>query len=94
MDKTEHMQSFDIRLLYIFSTVAELKSVSRTAEILNLSQPTITKSIHQLEIFLNMSLFTRNKGMMLTAAGQRAYEHSQYVLKSFETFGQIRSKDI
>lgn len=61
----------DTRLLRYFAAVAAEGNLTRAAERLFVSQPTLTKQIRQLESQLGVRLFTRSRaGMTLTAAGQ------------------------
>jgi len=60
----------DTRLLRYFAVVAAEGNLSRAADRLFVSQPTLTKQIKQLESQLGVRLFIRSKaGMTLTAAG-------------------------
>lgn len=68
------------------------------AEKLNLSQPSITVHIHQLEQFLNVKLFKREKNrVLLTEAGQLFLIEAQQIIhqwdKSIERF-QLATKGI
>ncbi|GIG68166.1 LysR family transcriptional regulator [Phytomonospora endophytica] len=61
----------DTRLLRYFAAVADEGNLSRAAERLFVSQPTLTKQIRQLERALGAVLFTRSRaGMALTEAGR------------------------
>src|ERR1043165_298283 len=61
----------DTRLLRYFAAVAEEGNLSRAAERLFVSQPTLTKQIRQLERLLGTELFTRSRaGMALTEPGK------------------------
>ena len=56
----------DIRMIKV---VTEVGSINRAAEILHMSQPTLSKKISRLEQKLNMALFVRNSaGMVATEA--------------------------
>ncbi|MQA77679.1 MAG: LysR family transcriptional regulator [Streptosporangiales bacterium] len=60
----------DTRLLRSFVAVAEEGSLTRAAERLFVSQPSLTKQIRQLETQLGVRLFTRSRaGMALTEPG-------------------------
>ncbi|MBU6531971.1 LysR family transcriptional regulator [Streptomyces mayonensis] len=61
----------DTRLLRYFLAVAEEGTLTRAAERLFVSQPTLTKQIRQLETLLGARLFTRSRaGMALTEPGR------------------------
>lgn len=78
-------KDFDFNLLKSFYWVAELKSFSKAAEKLFISQPAISYSIKRLESDLNSSLFTRNgKTIELTETGTLL---KGYVEKAFENIG-------
>ena len=60
----------ETRLLYYFLTVAQERSVSRAAQTLHVTQPTLSRQIAALEKELGRQLFTRNsKGLFLTEHG-------------------------
>ena len=53
------MDNKDLNLYNIFLTLYERKSISRTADILYVSQPAISYSLKELESQLGYSLFYR-----------------------------------
>ena len=58
----------------VFYKVAELKSITKTAEYMHISQPAISKTIRNLEEELNTPLFTRTrKGVVLNEAGDKIF---------------------
>lgn len=62
----------ETHLLRAFVTIAELGSISRSAEVLAVSQPTLTRQIQRLEESLGGILFTRGRhGSELTLFGAR-----------------------
>ena len=63
----------NLELYKIFIFVAKEKNITKASEILNISQPAITKHIKNLENELNTNLFIRAKGMHLTQSGQQLY---------------------
>ena len=64
----------DLELYRIFKIVADEENLTRASEKLNISQPAVTKHIHNLENELEMKLFDRTKyGMSLTADGESIY---------------------
>lgn len=71
----------EFRLLRSFVAVAECGHVGRAALKLHLSQPPLTRHIHQLERELGVTLFVRTpKGMELTAAGASFVEEARNLL--------------
>lgn len=66
------------RLLRSFLIVAEKNSITKAAEVLNISQPALTKSIRQLETKLDVQLFDRvSAGMRLTKFGEILFHHAK-----------------
>ena len=60
---------FDFRL-HVFYTVAKRLNFTRAAEELCITQPAVTKHIHELEAYFKVKLFDRNGSkIQLTAAG-------------------------
>ncbi len=75
----------DFKQLESFVAIAKLKSFSRAAEELYLTQPTISNHIHILEKELSTILFNRtNKNITLTDAGEILYEHAISILNKKE----------
>ncbi|HEY7261896.1 MAG TPA: LysR family transcriptional regulator [Trebonia sp.] len=75
----------DTRLLRYFAAVAAEGNLTRAAERLFVSQPTLTKQIKQLESQLGAPLFTRSRaGMALTAAGQALARRVPAVLAGWD----------
>ena len=71
---------FDIHKLEIFSKVAELKSFSRAAHEMYLTQPTVSQHITTLENYLGMKLFDRmGKDVTLTKAGEILYRYAKQI---------------
>ena len=60
-----------IRHLQCFMEVARLGHVGRAADLLAVTQPAVSKTLRELEEFLNVRLFTRGpKGLALTPMGE------------------------
>lgn len=64
----------NIELYRIFYTVAITQNITKASEILNISQPAVTKHIKNLEDSLGVILFIRTrKGVVLTPIGQKIF---------------------
>ncbi|MEK4360504.1 LysR family transcriptional regulator [Paenibacillus sp. FSL M7-1455] len=76
----------DIRQLQYFMEVARLQSFTKAAETLYITQPTISKTIRNIEEELGVTLFDRSgKKVVLTDAGRIIYEQAQPIVKSFQS---------
>ncbi len=75
-----------------FTTVAQLENISKAAELLHLSQSSLSKSIARLETELGTPLFVRGgKSLSLNAAGARFLECGARILRELEEAqGDIR----
>ncbi|TCT06969.1 LysR family transcriptional regulator [Paralcaligenes ureilyticus] len=68
----------DLKQIRYFIVVCELRSVSRAAEILDVSQPSISRQIQLLEAELRQHLLRRTgRGMEPTEAGLRFLSHAR-----------------
>jgi len=71
-----------IRQLRVFETVARLKSFSRAAEALHLTQPAVSAQIRELEGHAGLPLFDRlGKRIHLTQAGGTLLVHGRAILE-------------
>lgn len=80
----------DIRVLRYFLTVVREENISKAAQVLHVTQPTLSRQIAQLEEELGTSLFVRGKHLTLTDAGvmlrRRAEEVTELMDKIEEEF--------
>lgn len=66
----------NLDLYKVFYEVATHKNISKTAELMHISQPAVTQSIKKLESLLGLPLFYRkNNGVELTDEGKILFEH-------------------
>jgi DNA-binding transcriptional LysR family regulator len=71
----------NLRRLRYFVAVAEEANIRRAASRLNISQPPLTRQIHQLEAEVGTALFQRTrKGVRMTNAGQVLFEEARSIL--------------
>ena len=76
----------DIRVLTYFMTVAREKTISKAAEVLHLSQPTLSKQLKELEEELGVQLFIRgNREISLTEDGIYLRNRGQEILSLVDT---------
>lgn len=70
----------EFRVLKYFLAVAREESISRAAEVLHVTQPTLSRQIAQLEEELGAPLFTRGKRTTLTEAGVMLRKKAEDIL--------------
>ena len=85
----------EIRLLEQLAAFAEYGTLSEAAERLHTSQPTLTRSMKQLEDELGVTLFVRSKNhLTLNETGLRAAEYARQVLLADQDFeAKVRAYD-
>lgn len=75
----------DIRQLRYFVSAVDYGSVTSAAHHLNISQPAIGLQIRNLEGEIGSPLLTRHaRGVTLTPAGEKLYEHATLILRQTE----------
>src|SRR5579859_6981679 len=68
-----------------FVRVVEEGNFTRAGELLNLSQPAVTRQVAALERELGATLVERGgRGLHLTAMGQSVYQHAHHILAQVE----------
>ncbi|WP_031464952.1 LysR substrate-binding domain-containing protein [Sciscionella sediminilitoris] len=78
-----------LRHLVLLTAVAEHGRVVKAAEHLHLTQPVVTRGIHELEAALGVTLFERGaRGMTPTTAGTVFVAHARAVLLELRRAGQ------
>lgn len=74
-----------IRDLEIFIEVCKTKNMSNAAKNLNISQPTVSHAISQIENEYNVKLFDRiSKKLYITDVGLRLYDSAINILEQFQ----------
>lgn len=75
----------NIEQFEVFRTIAQAKSFTKAAKILNFTQPAISSQIKLLEQNYNVILFERgNSGVKLTEAGKKFYEYGDRILALYD----------
>ncbi len=68
-----------------FLTLAEVKKLNESAQLLCITKSAVSSRIKQLEMHLDQTLFERSsQGMSLTAAGRRFHQHAQIMQQRWE----------
>jgi len=76
----------EFRQLEYFCTISELENFTRTAEVLHVSQPSVTKAIKALEAELGVTLIDRSqKRAALTEEGKVFLLHAQRIMQDAES---------
>lgn len=75
----------NLRILNYFLTVVHEKNITKAAEILHITQPTLSRQLMQLETELGVKLFDRDKHKFaLTPSGQFLVERAREILNMVE----------
>lgn len=73
------------RKLSAFLAVVDGGSLGRAAQMVNMTQPTLSRLIKEMELRFGLPLFERHsKGMVLTAAGESFVPHARLLLFEME----------
>jgi DNA-binding transcriptional LysR family regulator len=83
--------NFTLKQLRYFVLAAELKSVTKAAQRTNISQPSISSAIAELEDALGTKLFFRHhaRGLSLTAVGHQIFVEAKRLLTQAERFSLV-----
>ena len=74
--------------LRVFVEVATHLSFTKAANVLDISQPAISKHIQELEASFNVKLFERTCGKIsLTSAGEMLLYHAEAILNKYREMG-------
>ncbi|WP_135074961.1 LysR substrate-binding domain-containing protein [Terasakiella sp. SH-1] len=75
----------DVNQLKTLIHVAELGSLSKTADRLNIAQPALSRQIRLLEEELGVQVFERHgRGMVLTSMGAEILEHATHIMSEMD----------
>lgn len=71
----------ELRTLHYFLTVAQEQNITHAAQKLHMSQPPLSRQLHQLEEELGVTLFIRGKRKIeLTDEGRYLMQQARYIL--------------
>ena len=87
------MMNFTLKQLRYFTVAGEHRSVTKAAELLYVSQPSISSAILHLEEVTGLQLFIRHhaQGLSLTPQGQQFYRRARKLLREAEELSQFAS---
>lgn len=77
----------ELRVLKYFLTIADEQNISKAADIIHITQPTLSRQIMDLEDELGVKLFARNRQnrkFLLTDEGTRFYNYAQQIVQLSE----------
>lgn len=85
----------ELRVLRYFLTIAREENITRAAQILHITQPTLSRQIQQLEEELKVTLFQRSRHrIVLTEAGMRLKLRAQDLIELADrTKREMEQKD-
>jgi DNA-binding transcriptional LysR family regulator len=87
--KLRSLKNMDFRLK-VFGCVAQYCNFTKAAKELNISQPAVSKHIHELEENYNIKLFEREGNrIVLTQAGKILQQYSAEILTKYENLSFI-----
>lgn len=80
----------DLGKMRAFYVIAKEKKLVEAAKILNISQPSLSTLVSDLEYRFKTKLFNRTpKGMQLTPAGERLYDFARKLVYQAENFEKV-----
>lgn len=75
-----------LKHMQVYVTVYQEMNITRAAKKLHMTQPAVTRSIHELESYYGTALFERiNHKLYKTESGNEFYAHAVHILDSFDT---------
>lgn len=77
----------EIREIIYIKAIADFSNLTKAAEYLHITQPSLSQSLKSIESRLGVTLFNRTKrGMLLTEYGERFVEDASSLLASYHEF--------
>lgn len=85
----------ELRVLKYFLTIADEQNISKAADLVHITQPTLSRQIMDLEDELGVELFAhnrQNRKFLLTDEGTRFYNYAQQIVQlSEKTLDEFRN---
>lgn len=70
----------------IFIQVYRTQSITHAAQLLNMTQPAVTRAIQEIERYYGVCLFERiNRRLYVTESGKQLYAQAVHIVNSFDT---------
>lgn len=89
----------ELRVLKYFITIADEQNISKAADLIHITQPTLSRQIMDLEDELGVKLFARNRQnrkFLLTDEGTRFYNYAEQIVqlsqKTLDDFKNSKSE--
>ena len=93
--KSMKTYNFTLRQLQYVLAVAETMSFRRAADLCNVSQPSLSAQVAEMESALSVSLFERDRrGVLVTAAGRELIGRARRVLVEVDDFAEAANQFI
>ncbi|MBQ1620528.1 MAG: LysR family transcriptional regulator, partial [Oscillospiraceae bacterium] len=74
-----------VRHLRIFIAVYQTENITRAAEQLHMTQPTVTRAVQELERYYGVKLFERvNRRIYVTESGRQLYARAVHIVDSLD----------
>jgi len=87
------IRNLTLRQLQIFDTVVRVGGITRAAEALHLSQPTVSMQVRKMSETLGLELLEHvGRRVHPTAAGQEVFETAQDILESINSLGDLAAE--
>ena len=83
------LNDIDVRLLHVYRAVVECRGFTNAQAVLNISQPTISNHISELEDRLGMRLCDRGRKGFRLSRGKRVYDEAVNLFKAHEHFQSV-----
>lgn len=84
-----------VRHLRIFTEVCRTENITRASESLHMTQPAVTRAVHEIEAHYGAQLFERiGRRIYVTDAGRLLYARALHILESFDMLeNELRDGD-